>query len=101
LNRHAAREALQRLEASNGESEPPVSLAAARAVRNGHGPAERARRLTVHRLSDVRAKRQQWAWEGRVPVGELSILAGLPGLGKGTTLACACSGPAPRTAPRA
>jgi putative DNA primase/helicase len=36
----------------------------------------------VVRLSDVRARRLEWLWPERIPLGKLTLLAGDPGLGK-------------------
>src|SRR5207247_1769027 len=43
-------------------------------------------------LFDVEAKPVSWLWLNRIPIGCLSLLAGLPGLGKSllTTEAAAC-----------
>jgi len=36
------------------------------------------------RMSDVQPARVEWLWEGRIPLGKLTILDGDPGLGKST-----------------
>ncbi len=52
------------------------------------GGASRGRRLQVTRASDITMKRVRWAYKtasgGRMPVGELAIVAGQPGRGKST-----------------
>src|SRR4051812_37112753 len=39
-------------------------------------------RARVVRLSDVRARKLEWLWPERIPLGKLTLLAGDPGLGK-------------------
>lgn len=41
------------------------------------------RRIRLVKLSDVETKRQCWLWEGRIPMGRFTLLAGIPGDGKG------------------
>ena len=41
--------------------------------------------VTVTRLQDVEPKPLDWLWEGRIPLGKVTILAGDPGLGKSYT----------------
>ncbi|MGB0717626.1 MAG: AAA family ATPase, partial [Phycisphaerae bacterium] len=38
-------------------------------------------------LADVEEERVQWLWPGRIPLGKLTLLAGLPGSGKSTLAA--------------
>lgn len=42
------------------------------------------RRLALVRASTIRPRRMRWVWDGYVPLGELSLLAGREGLGKST-----------------
>ena len=35
-----------------------------------------------HRMSKIRPKPLEWAWEGLVPMGKLTLLTGDPGVGK-------------------
>ena len=35
-----------------------------------------------HRMSKLDSKPLEWAWEGQVPMGTLSLLTGDPGVGK-------------------
>ena len=39
-------------------------------------------RLSTVRLSDVEPEQVQWLWQNRVPLGKLTIKAGMQGLGK-------------------
>jgi hypothetical protein len=41
------------------------------------------RTLLLTPLDKVKIIRARWAWEGRIPLGAVTVLAGLPGLGKG------------------
>ncbi|MBF6606814.1 MAG: AAA family ATPase [Chloroflexi bacterium] len=43
--------------------------------------------LVLARAADVRPASVSWAWQGRLPLGSLTLLVGQPGLGK-TMLAC-------------
>jgi hypothetical protein len=38
--------------------------------------------LILRRISDVKRETLQWLWQGRIPLGKLTLLAGDPGLGK-------------------
>ena len=40
--------------------------------------------LELVNAADVKPRTTRWLWEGRVPLGMLTLLAGLPGLGKTT-----------------
>jgi hypothetical protein len=51
---------------------PPVSKPATVAV--------------VTRMSEIEARAVEWLWEGRIPVGMLTLFEGDPGVGKSTTL---------------
>lgn len=46
--------------------------------------ASGGRALHVEAFAGVVVRRARWAWEGRVPLGALSLLAGRQGLGKST-----------------
>ena len=39
---------------------------------------------SVVRLSDVKVERVSWLWQGRIPLGKLTVLEGHPGTGKST-----------------
>lgn len=45
------------------------------------------RRLELVPLAAVHARRVEWLWKGRIPVGEVTLLAGPEGTGKSTMLA--------------
>jgi hypothetical protein len=47
---------------------------------------ERASRTILVRLSEVQPERVAWLWEGRIPLGKLTLLDGDPGLGKSTLM---------------
>ncbi len=49
--------------------------------------SETPRVVTVRPMSDYEAKVTPWLWSGRIPAGEVSILAGDGGLGKSTLAA--------------
>ena len=51
----------------------PVPIAAA----TGSG-------LITERLADVKAERVRWLWHGRLPLGKITVLDGLPDMGKST-----------------
>jgi hypothetical protein len=51
------------------------------------GSGRRGRRLLVTRYSAIVPENVRWAWEERVPLGAVTILAGRQGLGKSTLLA--------------
>lgn len=53
----------------------------ATAGHNGQVPAPAAPLLT-RRLADVPAEEVAWLWDGRIPYGKLTVLAGDPGVGK-------------------
>ena len=55
----------------------------ARAKRNGHVPAAVAKRqVHITPASNIRPRPVRWVWDGRVPVGALTLLGGREGLGK-------------------
>jgi len=41
--------------------------------------------------SDIRPERIEWAWQGRIPFGAVTLLVGEPGLGKSTVLVDICA----------
>lgn len=43
-----------------------------------------SRRVELTAASTIKPKRALWLWEGRIPLGELSLLAGREGIGKST-----------------
>ena len=56
-----------------------------RHLRAVEGPPEpTGRRVTLTQASTVEPEVVRWAWEGRLPLGALSLIAGQPGLGKST-----------------
>ena len=68
---------------------PPVEdvEAALEAEDAGLGPAATSRSESgagLVRLSTVEPLRVRWLWQGRVPLGRLTLLDGDPGLGKST-----------------
>lgn len=68
------------------EQHPPATEQAGSdtaAARNE--PPVARRRVTFTRASAIEAEVVQWAWQDRVPLGALTIIAGQPGLGKSTT----------------
>jgi AAA domain-containing protein/DnaB helicase-like protein len=44
---------------------------------DGAGPA-----YVVECMADVKSEKVEWLWEGRVAVGKINLLVGIPGLGK-------------------
>jgi hypothetical protein len=48
---------------------------------------ESSRRITLTTAASVKPEVVQWAWEGRIPLGALSLIVGHPGLGKSTATA--------------
>jgi AAA domain len=60
-----------------GGLKPPVS---ARLSANGGDPAKR--RLVATRASQIQRKRVEWLEPGRVPIGLVTVVAGVGGLGK-------------------
>lgn len=53
---------------------------------NGDGPAGEAAQLEAITASSITPENVRWLWQGWLPLRSLSLLAGIPGLGK-TTLA--------------
>lgn len=49
------------------------------------GPEQPASRACTRRLIDVAPERQRWLWPHRLPLGSLSLIAGMQGLGKSFT----------------
>lgn len=49
--------------------------------------ASKPGRLVAHSFADVTMKRARWLWDGRIPVGEITLLAGRQGAGKSTIAA--------------
>lgn len=43
--------------------------------------------VKLERLSDMPMRRSRWLWDGRIPLGELTLVAGREGIGKSTFLA--------------
>jgi hypothetical protein len=50
-------------------------------------PGRGSRKLAARPLSEVAPSRTRWAWDERLPLGAVSLLAGRQGLGKSTLLA--------------
>ena len=51
------------------------------------GSGEDSRRIRLTPASAFKIKRVQWLWDGRVPLGEITLVAGREGSGKSTFLA--------------
>ncbi len=50
--------------------------------------------IIIQCMADVELKTREWLWQGRIPIGELTIIAGPGGVGKSTAayaIAAACS----------
>lgn len=60
-----------------------ASAAAQEAARRYEGRAD-CRHLVVTRASDIPMKPVHWLWRKRIPMGELTLLAGREGIGKST-----------------
>lgn len=58
-----------------------------RLATNGDAPTAPGRQIVPQVLSTVQPTRTRWAWEGRVPIGGVTLLPGRQGLGKSTLLA--------------
>lgn len=58
-----------------------------RAPSQNGGPPEKSTGLYVTWANTVRAERVEFGWEGRIPLGMVSLLAGQPGYGKSTLFA--------------
>jgi hypothetical protein len=50
-------------------------------------PGAGARKLRLTKASEFKIKRVEWLWDGRVPVGEITLIPGREGVGKSTFLA--------------
>ncbi len=64
-----------------------LDAAAARRRRLGDVPRSTdadGRRITLTRASEIEPQVVRWAWQERMPLGALTIIAGQPGLGKST-----------------
>lgn len=57
------------------------------------------RRVTLTKAATVPPRRARWLYDGRVPLGTVSILAGEPGLGKSTLLSDLAAGVSKGTLP--
>ena len=87
----------------NLKGHPPewgAALAEERARRaNGSGSDdETANHLSVIQASQVKVRPVEWFWEGRIPLGKVTVLDGSPGLAKTTIaidLAARCTSGAP------
>ncbi|MFJ8685062.1 AAA family ATPase [Micromonospora wenchangensis] len=60
-----------------GQAEPPPTTA----------PAEPQRTVVLKSAAGIKPRRVRWLWDGRVPVGEITLVAGREGAGKSTFLA--------------
>ncbi len=65
----------------------PEALAILGAIPTNHsgpgtGPVTNAGSIITRRVADIESKPVSWLWQGRIPRGKLTIVAGNPGLGK-------------------
>jgi len=65
---------LEQLVAAAGELRPAVADA----------PASEERRLVIRRASEIEPRAVEWLWPGRISLGSLTIVTGMPGLSKST-----------------
>ncbi len=65
-------------------TDPRSRLRTSRPDTNGHGPpdAEPARHLHLEPLDRLTLRATLWTWADRIPIGELTLLAGREGIGK-------------------
>jgi hypothetical protein len=61
---------------------PPSATVEDIAQTNGKTPRAAARTLTLTPASTIKSGRVRWLWNGWVPLGALTVVAGEPGLGK-------------------
>jgi hypothetical protein len=71
----------QRLNAET-DTAPPSSPAPARAPAARRDSPPNERRLATVPASEITIERTEWLWSGRIPAGDVTLLAGPPGLGK-------------------
>jgi len=60
------------------------ATAASGVIEGGRGATDRRSDLVAIAARDVKPESVQWLWDGRIPIGMTTLLAGLPGLGKST-----------------
>lgn len=66
---------------AEAKAEPaPKTERPARAA--GPRRSEAKRHLVATPASEIKMERTEWLWGGRIPLGEVTLLAGMPGLGK-------------------
>ena len=68
----------------------PYRLTEREQVRSG-GPADGGRVAVLRSVEEVQMRAVEWLWDQRIPLGKLSVLAGLAGQGK-SQLTCALAG---------
>ncbi|TXP83596.1 AAA family ATPase, partial [Escherichia coli] len=51
-----------------------------------HGSSEPGRRLVARNLADVQPEPTDWAWQGVIPLGTMTGIAGTAGIGKSTVV---------------
>ena len=59
-----------------------VALQSETTLINGNYFGRNSSRPLLIRLSDVEEKSTQWLWNNKIPLGMLSLIAGLGGIGK-------------------
>lgn len=57
------------------------------AVAGGAPPQVEGRKPIVQKASEIAPRRVRWLWDGRIPAGEITLVAGREGAGKSTLLA--------------
>ena len=65
----------------------PLAPSAPSQIHGRRGNRSRGGTVALTRMSDVRAEPVSWAWDGLIPLRNLSLLVGHPGLGKSQLLA--------------
>lgn len=67
--------------------DPDGWLAAQKTDQPTAAPERPTRVVRLHSAAGIKPKRVRWLWDGRVPVGEITLVAGREGAGKSTFLA--------------
>lgn len=79
---HALIEAHKRGAAENEKAKEIASYNRAKA--RAENMEHEGRRITFTNASTIKARPVRWLWEHRMPIGEITLLAGRAGLGKST-----------------
>ncbi|WP_426362095.1 hypothetical protein [Streptomyces sp. E-08] len=78
---------------AQAKAEKAKALARKKGLAGAEAEANGLREIVVRRASSIQPKRVRWLWaagdagDGRIPLGELTLIVGRGGIGKSTLLA--------------